>query len=65
MADQLAGELIVFQRADNPPFVVGMELRRRQRIDLLQPRVERCDTDVAELFFHLRAEFPVGSRSRE
>ena len=65
MAERLAGRAIDFERADQSPRVVRMNVRRGDRIDLRESLVERGLADFGELVFDLLAQFPIGGRPVE
>ena len=65
MAEGLAGGAIDFERADESPRVVRMDVRRGDGIDLRESLVERGLADFGELVFDLLAQLPVGGRAVE
>ena len=60
MADRLAGDLVVLERADNTALVVTMQPGGSQWIDLMQPGMQGIQSDLLQLLLYLVAKFPVG-----
>ncbi len=60
VADRLAGLAVDFERADQSPRVVGVNLRGGQRVDLLKAVVEYPRRQGGGLLFDLTPQRPVG-----
>ncbi len=60
MTNRLTGNSVNLERPNQPPRVVGMQLRGRERVDLSESIVERLLAYPLQLFLDLRAKFPIG-----
>ena len=65
MTDRLAGRSVHFDRADQPPRIVGVNGRSRHGIDLLEALMKRLGADLLDFAFNLPPQFPVRRRAVE